>query len=245
MSNSLAPIIKELERAYRELTTLFTVEVWDPSTMTYEPAPMLTEDPVITIQRRGKRRKEWGWYTPASWQSTSAAAFNVLSGKPSDKPVSEITIAAEGLHRSTREILITLLHQMVHHANALRGIKDGKAGYHNAHFKHQASIIGLYVVEGETGGYSKEVGVSERIEKLFEKIALDESVFDLYRREEASTNVNPGSPLKKWSCACTNIRAATIVHAICQKCNQYFVYTDNDPQFRLRIQNSGLTHLLN
>lgn len=230
MSNSIAPIIRELEKAYQGLLPLFSnFRYYD-----YDPQngsqwkPIVMHRPVITIQSRGKRR-EWGWFKPATWQSSSTEALKILSGSGDMEAFNaEICIAAEGLYRPTREILATLLHQMVHYACYLLGQPHQVGSWHTNTFKDTAWQVGLLVEQDGSLGFSKEVGLLDKAKQAIAAIKIDESVFDLYRKEAQQQQQQKKRTMRKWSCGCTNIRAAVIVHATCSSCYSRFKYADKD-----------------
>src|SRR5208282_3657350 len=87
--------------------------------------------PVITIQYRG-RKNALGWFSDHRW------------GNSQQDALPEINICAETLARSVQDIAETLLHEMVHYANALEGINDCTIRqYHNGEFKRGCEEIGL------------------------------------------------------------------------------------------------------
>ena len=65
-------------------------------------------------------------------------------------------ISGEGLRRSSREVLGTLLHEAAHALAHARGIKDTsrQGRYHNKHFKTSAEELGLTVTHDDHNGWS-------------------------------------------------------------------------------------------
>lgn len=249
MSNNVAPIIEELRRAYMELKPTFDAvfgEKWvkDPLTGQYQEAKKRMVNmpmPVITVQARGRKHVD-GWYKPSAWESDASQALNVLAGQSKGIIAStdEICIAAEALKKSPTELLVILTHQMVHHygrhLNNNPEYTQNKNGYHNNNFKSFAKRIGLEVDQDGPRGFAitsvpkpNSYNYPNQLTKTFDAINLDKNVFDMARIGEGE-RVFKGSKLKKWSCKCTNIRAAVYIEAKCSMCNSEFEYTDKDAE---------------
>ena len=98
--------------------------------------------PVITIQ---STPKAYGHYT----------LFDAWS-VDGDKGMREINIGAGTLSRPVENIVATLLHEMVHYANDMNGVKDCSRGntYHNRKFKELAEACDLVVAHHDTYGWS-------------------------------------------------------------------------------------------
>ena len=189
---SILPAIQELERCFEEFRVLFS-DCQFPS-------------PVIAIQSKG-RKNALGWFVGDKWSNET------------DESIAEITISAEHLKGTVEQIAEVLLHEMCHYANRLKGINDCTVNqYHNAHFRTQAESIGLVVTKGPRGWAYTELG-STLIE-IVNKAKIDPEAFSLFRKgQQVKKQVGK---MKKWRCRCTNIRAATPVDAVCQKCGQTF-----------------------
>ena len=161
--------------------------------------------PVIVIQTKGRRRVS-GWFCGGKW-------------KQDETILSEITLAAEDLAAPVEDIAMILLHEMVHFANHVRGINDcSRAQYHNRHFKRQAEAVGLIVKAGSRGFAYTTLGQDLRHKVL--RADLRQDAFTLFR--QPSEQAKQPTKMLKWSCACTNIRAATEVNALCQACGKTF-----------------------
>lgn len=246
MANNLAPVIEELRRAYSVLKKevfdprLGDLMTWDPDNRTWihhdeDNRRVHMPMPVINVQARGRKHVD-GWYKPESWDSLAAQAINVLGGKTQTiASTDEISIAAEALNRTPDEILTILTHQMVHHC-AHHKYKNpqytqNKNGYHNKAFENLALTVGLEAQPDGARGYAQTAiaptYAGKALRHTFDAIALDKNVFDM-NRKEAPERTFKGSKLKKWSCDCTNIRAAVLVRAMCGKCGQNFQYSDKD-----------------
>jgi hypothetical protein len=190
--NSIKPAISELERVYQELTPLF-----------HRDMPL----PVITVQSKG-RKNALGWHWKDKWQN----------GQP-DK-LSEINLSAEYLARPAEEIAETLLHEMVHHVNALDGIRDCSINqYHNAYFKAGCDKIGMECEKSGRRGWAK-TSLSPQLLETVEALHIDKDAFALFRtaKEVKKAVKQPAM----WTCGCTNVQSRGDVEAVCQKCGKLF-----------------------
>ena len=128
----------------------------------------------------------------------------------------EITFNTRYLDRPLAEQLETCLHELLHEWQLLHG-KPSSSHYHNVQFRSKAKSFGLIVDEG---GHSLGVQPGPFTE-LLQKYEIDTSI--LPPPGEAPIKRRRGdSKLKKWSCGCTNIRAAVQVEARCLKCGKFF-----------------------
>lgn len=92
------------------------------------------EYPIITLQQDGY--DTYGHFiTPQTWAVIG-----------SDERFYEININPLLLNRDTNDVIGTLLHEMVHFDNTVKGINDTtKAGKHNKKFKTSAEAVDLIV----------------------------------------------------------------------------------------------------
>ena len=90
-------------------------------------------------------------------------------------------ISGEGLRRSAREVLATLLHEAAHALADARGIKDTsrQGRYHNKHFKNCAEEVGLTVEHDDKFGWSAttitpatELAYASQLQALTEAMTL-------------------------------------------------------------------------
>lgn len=190
--NTIRPALEELERAFQSLVFLFNREM-----------PL----PVITIQYRG-RKNALGWFSSHCWANS----------QPVNLP--EINLCAETVARSVDDIAETLIHEMVHHANALDGISDCTVRqYHNNCFKRRCEEVGLICERMGGRGWAR-TSLSPELKAKVDEIKLDQDAFSLFRN--GSQPKKGPSKMKKWRCGCTNVRAATDVAAFCHKCGLEF-----------------------
>ena len=171
MTYSLKPAIEELERGYQ----FFNQELFSGS---------LDSKIIITIQTSG-RKNALGWHWGNKWKNGSKSS------------IAEINLSAETLKAS--DPYETLIHEMAHHWNYQRGIKDVSRGqYHNKKFKEAAENAGLKVERfGNVGFGVTELG--EVAKQAILKFKPQKEVFEILRRQEISAKVQK---LKKWSCEC-------------------------------------------
>ena len=193
MQYSLNPAIGELERAYR----FFNQELFGGA---------LDSKVILTIQSRG-RKSALGWHWAKKWKNGDTTSL------------AEINFSAEDLKASDPyEILI---HEMAHHLNHQRGIKDVSGGqYHNSHFKEAAESAGLQVMKTGRVGY----GITALGDLAKEKILQfkpQREVFGILRIQEIARQK---TKLKKWSCECgVNVRVARPdFNATCNSCGTLF-----------------------
>jgi hypothetical protein len=190
---SINPAVDEFERAFWALAPLFK--------------GVKFPQPVIAIQSRGRRRA-LGWFWHEKW------------GNESDQGIAEITITAEHLRGPAESIAGILAHEMVHYANQLAGVRDCSSNqYHNKYFKERAESIGLVVTKGSRG-WSSTANGPELLERI-QALRLDPDAFSLFRK--AREKQKAPTKMKKWSCGCTNIRAAVTVEARCLQCGRDFL----------------------
>ena len=191
--NSINPAISELERAYQAFKLLF-------------PGGIPGDDPVIVIQG-GRSTTTLGWLAPQAWKNGRQDGVN------------EITICAEHLARPVEEIAETLLHEMVHHDNALRGVRDCSASqYHNRCFRDAALSVGLEVERAGYRGWAT-TRLGPKAMTAVQSLNLEQAAFDLFRTQRS---VKAPTKMRKWSCDCTTVRCATELRAICECCKQTF-----------------------
>ena len=111
----------------------------------------------------------------------------------SEEPtISEINICAEALASSTDNIAEVLIHEMVHYANALDGVRDCSANqYHNKHFRQRAEEVEL-LVEKSTRGWS-DTSLSDELRSTVHKLKLNDAAFSICRHQcEAKKQTTEG-----------------------------------------------------
>jgi hypothetical protein len=113
-----------------------------------------------------------------------------------------------------------LLHEMVHYADALDGIPDCTVRqYHNQNFKKRCDEIGLVCRKMPGRGWA-DTALSPELGEKVAQVKINPEAFSLFRagvrKKKAETK------MKKWRCSCTNIRAAVLVEATCNRCGLEF-----------------------
>jgi len=196
-TNSIKPAITELERAYQAFKALFS-------------GGMPGDDPVIVIQSSRSLRL-LGWLAPHAWKNER------------DDGINEITICAEHLARSVEEIAETLLHEMVHHFNHMRGVRDCSASqYHNRFFREVALSAGLEVERAGYRGWAL-TRLGPKALTAAQSLNLEQAAFEMLRKQREG---KAPTKMRKWSCGCTTVRCATELDAVCQGCGRPFERAD-------------------
>jgi curved DNA-binding protein CbpA len=196
-------IIKVLEDTWMEIRR------WNPEI-----------PPVVIIIASGTDGKQTrlGHHAPGRW--------NVAG-----EQLTEIMISGEGLRRTAREVLATLLHEAAHALAHARGIKDTsrQGRYHNTKFKKCAEEVGLAVEHDDNFGWSvttitpaTELAYAHQLQALTDAMTL-------WRHGET-----PAGPKARRShnliaaiCPCgrsIRVAASTLAEApiTCQACDQDF-----------------------
>ena len=110
----------------------------------------------------------WGHHAPDRWNFAG-------------EQFTEIMISGEGLRRSRRDVLATLLHEAAHALAHACGIKDTsrQGRYHNKHFKNCAEEVGLTVEHDARTGWSActitsttELAYARQLQALTEAMTL-------------------------------------------------------------------------
>jgi DNA-directed RNA polymerase subunit RPC12/RpoP len=167
-------------------------------------------EPAITIQAQGKRAA-YGWCsTGERW-----------TDKTGENKRHEINICAEHLARTVPEICGTMLHEMVHLDNTLKGIQDCSRGgtWHNKKFKKTAEAVGFEVEHSSKYGDAHTKPLPELL-KLFESLGIDPEAFSLYRQGEGSAKKKQAKRLTYVCPECAaKVTASKPVNLLCDDCN--------------------------
>ena len=136
----------------------------------------------------------------------------------------ELRISAEHLARPAIEIYATVRHELVHALNFECGIKDCSGNnYHNGKFKATAETYGLVCQEKtKNNGYGITALDPVYAAQVLAELQPDDGAFTLARRILAARKPKAPTKMLKWSCGCTNIRAAVEVVATCGTCGEVF-----------------------
>lgn len=147
---------------------------------------------IVASGTEGKHAR-WGHHAPARWRVY-------------EDDRTEIMISGEGLRRTPREVLGTLLHEATHALAQARGIKDTsrQGRYHNTRFRDLAGELGIEVAQhGKLGWSITTVPDSTALIYAAPLRALRKAMV-LWRRDEIAATKTPGksSNLIAAICAC-------------------------------------------
>lgn len=178
--------------------------------------------PTITIQ---STPKAYGHFVLKSdaWISTEESSC-------------EINMGAGTLARPIDDTVGTLLHEIVHYWNFIRGIKDCSRGgkYHNRKFKEAAEAKGLRVIKIEKYGWA-QTEPTDQIRDFVKKHNLTE--IEIFRNEgyvyvkgdgdgekekKEKKEQKKKSSTRKYICPCcgTSVRATRTVRIMCMECEE-------------------------
>lgn len=147
--------------------------------------------PVVITISPDTTRGAYGWFTVGKRWST---------GMDKDaKRYHEINICAEWCNRPIKEIVATLIHEMVHLFCSQNSIKDtsNRGNYHNTRFADAAKAHGLRVEKSRYGW--NRTSLSEETSAWVESLKLEN--FDLFRvsaKNETNTEGEGKREYTKW-----------------------------------------------
>jgi curved DNA-binding protein CbpA len=185
-SQAVSRILKVLEDIWLEIRR------WHPN---IPPAVI-----IIASGTDGKQTR-LGYHAPGRW--------NVAGQR-----YAEIMISGEGLRRTAREVLATLLHEAAHALAHERGIKDTsrQGRYHNKQFKIHAEELGLTVEHDDRNGWSAST-ITPAAERAYARQldALTEAM-TLWRHGETTTGptTRRNTNLLAACCPCVSRRSGCL-----------------------------------
>jgi curved DNA-binding protein CbpA len=202
-SQAASRILKVLEDTWLEIRR------WHPDIL---PAV------IIIASGTGGKQTRLGHHAPGRW--------NVAG-----QQYAEIMISGEGLRRTAREVLATLLHEAAHALAHERGIKDTsrQGRYHNKQFKIHAEELALTVEHDDPNGWSAST-ITPAAERAYARQleALTEAM-TLWRHGETTTSstARRSTNLLAACCPCgrsSRVAASTLAEApiTCQACDGKF-----------------------
>ena len=176
--------------------------------------------PVVIIIASGtdSRQPKWGHYASGRWY-----ASNVKHA--------EVMISGEGLARTPREVLGTLLHEAAHALAAARGITDTsrQGRYHNKKYAALAAELGLDVAETPGFGWTITTVPDATASRYASPARRAQRRHDLWRNAEHIPAAAKGrsTNLIAAHCSCgrkIRVAASTLDEApiLCQACDGYF-----------------------
>ena len=178
--------------------------------------------PTLTIQS-----------TPKAYGHFVAKSDTWISSEESS---CEINMGAGTLARPIDETVGTMMHEMVHYWNFVRGIKDcsRRGKYHNKKFKAAAEEKGLRTVKTERYGWS-QTEPTDQIRDFVKKHNLTD--IQIFRNEgyfyvkggdkddEENKPQKKKSSTRKYVCPCcgTSVRATRTVRIMCMECDEEMI----------------------
>ena len=176
--------------------------------------------PVVIIIASGtdSRQPKWGHYASGRWY-----ASNVKHA--------EVMISGEGLARTAREVLGTLLHEAAHALAAARGITgtSRQGRYHNKKYAVLAAELGLDVAETPGFGWTITTVPDETASRYATQLSALKDAMTLWRNTEHVPAAAKGrsTNLIAAQCSCgrkIRVAASTLDEApiLCQACDGYF-----------------------
>ena len=122
------------------------------------------------------------------------------------------------------EVLGTLLHDLLHGWQQAHGT-PGKRNFHNSEFREKAAELGLNIDRRGVTAYQAH----SRFKELLLRFHVDVPVDEVQPVAVAAAST---AKLKKWTCGCVNIRAATNVNLRCLDCGNELVRDDTPGRAR-------------
>ena len=190
-------------------------EIWTAIRRNHPEVP-----PVVIIIASGtdSRQPKWGHYASGRWY-----ASNVKHA--------EVMISGEGLARTPREVLGTLLHEAAHALAAARGITgtSRQGRYHNKKYAVLAAELGLDVAETPGFGWTITTVPDATASRYATQLAALKDAMTLWRNTEHVPAAAKGrsTNLIAAQCSCgrkIRVAASTLDEApiLCQACDGYF-----------------------
>jgi hypothetical protein len=175
--------------------------------------------PAVIIIASGTEGKQarLGHHAPGRW--------NVAG-----QQYAEIMISGEGLRRTPKEVLGTLLHEAAHALAHERGIKDTsrQGRYHNKHFKTCAEQLGLAVEHDDRNGWSASKITHAAEQAYADQLTALAEAMTMWRRDETTgPTIRRNTNLIAAICPCgrsIRVAASTLAEApiTCQACGEDF-----------------------
>ena len=150
----------------------------------------------------------------------------------------EINIGAGTLARPIEQVVATLLHEMIHYYNFVKGIQDCSRGYtyHNKRFRDAAELRDLEVTRSEKYGWAHTAPTDALLEFVLENgltdIQINRNEFTGFQITGTGTHSGTGvvlppkkSSTRKYICPCCgmSVRATRVVRIACLDCSKQMV----------------------
>jgi hypothetical protein len=173
---------------------------------------------IIIASGTDSRQPKWGHYASGRWY-----ASNVKHP--------EVMISGEGLARTPREVLATLLHEAAHALAAARGITgtSRQGRYHNKKYALLAEELGLEIAA--TPGFGRTITTvpDSTASRYAAQLAALKDAMTMWRNAEHATAAAKGRSTNLIAAACScgrkiRVAASTLDEApiTCQACDGYF-----------------------
>ena len=173
---------------------------------------------IIIASGTGSRQPKWGHYSSGRWYA-------------SDVKHAEVMISGEGLARTPRDVLATMLHEAAHALAAARGITgtSRQGRYHNKKYARLAAELGLDVAEIPGFGWTITTVPDPTAERYAAQLAALKDAMTMWRNAE---HIPPAAARRSTNliaaqCSCgrkIRVAASTLDEApiICQACDGHF-----------------------
>lgn len=173
---------------------------------------------IIIASGTGGKQAKWGHHAPGRWHHAGTEH-------------AEVMISGEGLHRTPREVLGTLLHEAAHALATERGITDTsrQGRYHNRKFAVLSAELGLDVTESGQFGWAVTTVPDTTARRYADGLALLTAAMTVWRSSE---HVPPAARKRDTNliaatCPCgrtIRVAASTLKEApiTCQACDGTF-----------------------
>jgi hypothetical protein len=176
--------------------------------------------PVVLIIASGTDSKQprWGHYASGRWY-----ASNIKHA--------EVMVSGEGLARTPRDVLATLLHEAAHALAAARGITDTsrQGRYHNKKYAAVARELGLDVAETSGFGWTSTTVPDATADRYAAQLDALKDAMTIWRNAEYIPAAAKGRSTNLIAAACScgrkiRVAASTLDEApiICQACDGHF-----------------------
>jgi len=130
----------------------------------------------------------------------------------------QINLNSLYLERPRYQTLKTLLHEIIHEWQDYFGKHSAAAWYHNKQFQTKSKELGI---PSDSRGHT--IGIIDPFVAFCRQHGVDFSEHSQEAEEpRIAAEQSSNSKLQKYNCGCTNIWAATRVHAVCRFCGGEF-----------------------
>lgn len=176
--------------------------------------------PVITIQKT--KGKNLGHFTlNRIWRDKNNIVNDNVEVDDNDTAAQyEINInPAHFFEREAVEIIETLIHEMCHYWNKVKGIDDGN---HNKKFKTIAEKVGLECERGQNVGYGY-TSLSRELRFWIENVCKpDKEIFKYYSANKTKPTVTREKKTFKYTCPCCGleIKGKRDIEVKCVECDE-------------------------